>query len=58
MESGQIDSMGLVHLQALIEDAFGVRIPAEVFVAELHTFSKIASYVESELRARRDHSVV
>jgi acyl carrier protein len=52
VETGQVDSMGLVQLQALIEELFGVSIPGPVFVAELRTLARIAAYLEREERTQ------
>ena len=53
LESGLVDSMGIVMLAALIEDTYNVIIPEAVFVAELRTLSRVAAYLERELRAGR-----
>ncbi|MGD0679569.1 MAG: phosphopantetheine-binding protein [Polyangiaceae bacterium] len=53
IEAGQVDSMGLVQLQALVEESFGVVVPVAVFVAELRTIARVAAYLESEIRAGR-----
>lgn len=53
VESGLVDSMGIVMLAALIEDTYGVVIPEAVFVAELRTLAQVAAYVARELRAGR-----
>ena len=53
VDTGQVDSMGLVQLQALIEQLFGVVIPGPVFVAELRTLARIAAYLEREQRSGR-----
>ena len=53
LESGLVDSMGMVMLAALIEDTYNVIIPEAVFVAELRTLARVAAYLERELRAGR-----
>jgi len=53
LESGLVDSMGIVMLAALIEDTYNVIIPEAVFVAELRTLARVAAYLERELRAGR-----
>jgi acyl carrier protein len=53
LESGLVDSMGIVMLAALIEDTYNVVIPDAVFVAELRTLARVAAYLERELRAGR-----
>jgi acyl carrier protein len=58
LEAGQIDSMGLVQLQSLIEETFGILVATPVFVAELRSMARIAAYLESEMRAGRARLVV
>jgi len=53
IESGLVDSMGLVMLASLIEETYQVVIPEAVFVAELRTLARVAAYVDLELRAGR-----
>jgi fatty-acyl-CoA synthase len=50
VESGLIDSMGLLMLQSLIAESYGVEIPEAVFVAELRSLQRIASYLELQPR--------
>lgn len=57
VESGHVDSMGLLMLAALIEETYEVTIPEPVFVAELRTLARIAAYLERELRAGRGRYV-
>jgi acyl carrier protein len=57
VESGLVDSMGLLMLAALIEETYEVTIPEAVFVAELRTLAKIAAYLERELRNGRGRYV-
>jgi acyl carrier protein len=53
VESGLVDSMGLLMLASMIEDIYEVVIPEAVFVAELRTLARIAGYIELELRTGR-----
>ena len=57
VESGLVDSMGLLMLAALIEETYEVTIPEALFVAELRTLSRIAAHLERELRAGRGRYV-
>src|SRR5262249_45754968 len=50
LESSVIDSMGLVTLQCLVEEAYGVYIPEAVFVAELRSLRRIASHIDATVR--------
>lgn len=47
IDEGLIDSMGLLSLQSLIEDAYGLLIPQELFVMELRTLESIAGHLVS-----------
>jgi len=51
VESGLVDSMGLMMLASLIEEAYDLVIPEALFVAELRTLARIAAYLELELQA-------
>jgi acyl carrier protein len=53
VESGLVDSMGLMMLASLIEETYDLVIPEALFVAELRTLAAIAAYLELELRAGR-----
>ena len=53
VDSGLIDSMGLLMLASMIEDIYEVVIPEAVFVAELRTLARIAGHIELELRTGR-----
>ena len=57
VESGHVDSMGLLMLAAVIEETYEVTVPEAVFVAELRTLGRIAAYLERELRAGRGRYV-
>ena len=57
VESGLVDSMGLLMLAALIEETYEVTIPEAVFVAELRTLARIAAYLEGALLAGRGRYV-
>jgi hypothetical protein len=45
VESGRVDSMGLETMHAVIDDVYGVVIPAAVFAVELRTLNRIARYI-------------
>jgi acyl carrier protein len=45
IESGIIDSMGVVCLQDQIETHFQVSISQDQLIAELHTLDKLVSYL-------------
>jgi acyl carrier protein len=49
IESGQIDSMGLLALQSLIEETYSVVIPEAIFVGELRNLERVADYLEEML---------
>jgi acyl carrier protein len=53
VESGLIDSMGLLMLASMIEDLYELVIPEAVFVAELRTLARVGAYIELELLAGR-----
>jgi acyl carrier protein len=57
VESGLVDSMGLLMLAALIEETYEVTIPEALFVAELRTLARIAAHLEREVRAGRGRFV-
>lgn len=48
IDSGAIDSMGLLTLEGILEEDFGVAIPHEMLVAELRTLNKLAEYVRAQ----------
>jgi len=45
IESGIIDSMGVVCLQDQIETHYHIAISIDQFVAELHTLDKLVNYL-------------
>jgi acyl carrier protein len=51
VESGLIDSMGLLTLQSLAEETYGVLIPEAIFVAELRTLTQVAAYLDGAIGA-------
>jgi acyl carrier protein len=51
VESGLVDSMGLMMLASLIEETYDLVVPEALFVAELRTLTSIAAYLELELQA-------
>jgi hypothetical protein len=44
--------MGLVTLRCLIDEVFGVSIPAPVFLAELRTLNRVAKYIADAVSGR------
>jgi len=54
LESGVIDSTGIMHVVAFLEERFGILVEDEDMVADnLESVSRIASYVERK-QALRD----
>jgi acyl carrier protein len=51
LECGLIDSMGLLTLQSIADETYGVFIPDTVFIAQLRTINKISTYIEREMTA-------
>ncbi|GAA4343522.1 phosphopantetheine-binding protein [Kangiella taiwanensis] len=49
LESGIIDSMGVVMFQELLSEKFGMDVPTEKFIIELRTLRAIAGYVQLQL---------
>lgn len=47
IESGIIDSLGVVCLQDQIETHYGIDISIDQFVAELNTLDKLVNYLAS-----------
>lgn len=45
LNSGLIDSMGLIYLQDVIQQEFGVDIPIEILITELRDIEHIAGYL-------------
>jgi acyl carrier protein len=45
LNSGLIDSMGLIYMQAMIEQEFGVELSTEMLITELRDIDRIAAYV-------------
>jgi hypothetical protein len=62
LESGLIDSMGLLTLQSVADETYGVFIPDAVFIAQLRTLGRIAAHIDEAItpdaRARLGESVV
>jgi acyl carrier protein len=48
IDSGAINSMGLLALEGILEENFGVAIPHEMLVAELRTLNKLAEHVHAQ----------
>lgn len=46
VESGHIDSMGLITLQHLLEETYGVFITAPEFLAQFRTLERLAAHLE------------
>jgi acyl carrier protein len=53
IESGMIDSMGLLTIQGAIEEVFNVRIPKVIFVAELRCLRDVARYLSANKSAEK-----
>lgn len=47
VDSGVIDSMGLLSLQSMIEEHYDVLIPQELFIMELRSLTSIAAYLDT-----------
>lgn len=47
IESGILDSMGVVCLQEQIETRYNVTISQEQFIAELHTLNKLVTFLSA-----------
>lgn len=52
IETGLIDSMGVVCLQDQIETRYKVAISTEQFVAELHSLDKLVNYLANNAAAQ------
>ena len=52
IESGIVDSMGVVCLQNQIETEFNVSISLEQFIAELHTLDKLVNFLVADSRVQ------
>lgn len=52
IDSGLIDSMGLMYIQEIIHDKFGLEIGTELFIAELRNIRSIAIYLVQQLPAQ------
>jgi len=55
VESGFIDSMGLLAMQCLIDENYGVSIPAVVFAVELRTINGVARYLDAAAAGTAGH---
>lgn len=45
LESGLIDSMGVVYMQAVIQEQFNIELATELLVTELRSIKSIAHYM-------------
>lgn len=54
-ESNIIDSMGILTMQSLIMETYGIEIPEPLFVAELRTINRVMAYVGKTIRNRENH---
>lgn len=45
IDTGAIDSMGLVTLAGILEENFEIEVPHEIMVAEIRTLGKLAEHV-------------
>lgn len=50
IDTGAIDSMGLVTLAGILDEKFEIEVPHEIMVAEIRTLSKLAEHVFKETR--------
>lgn len=50
VESGILDSRGLMTMQIVIEDKFKLEIPFEMFVAELRNIRRVAAYIAKNVK--------
>jgi acyl carrier protein len=53
IEAGLIDSLGLLTLEHIAEEAYGVVIPPVVFVSQLRTLNQMTTHLESAMPAER-----
>ena len=51
VESGHIDSMGLMTLQHLLEEIYGVSVTAPEFLAQFRTLERLAAHLEATMPA-------
>jgi acyl carrier protein len=52
-EAGLIDSMGLMTLEHIAEDSYGVIIPRVVLVAQLRTLNQVITHIDKAMPADR-----
>ena len=57
LEGGLLDSMGLVYMQAIIEEEFAVNLAPELFITELRNIRSIASYLAESMAQTQMESV-
>ena len=49
IDNGLIDSMGLMYMQAMIQEKFALELTPELFITELRNIQAIAVYVVDQL---------
>ncbi len=49
VESGMIDSMGIMILQSIIDENYNIFVPEPVFVAELRSINDVLHYIAKNL---------
>ncbi len=47
-----VDSMSLVFLQALIEEEWGVHVPATYFASRLRNLNSVSTYIDEQIAAK------
>jgi len=45
IESGMLDSMGIVTVQTMIQETYGIDIPTPLFIAELRSINNVIAYL-------------
>ncbi len=51
IDNGLIDSMGMMYMQAMIHETFGMELTPELFITELRNIQSIALYMTEQLPA-------
>ena len=51
LSTGLVDSLGLVHLVAFVEEKYGIRVgPMDLTPENFDTVSRIAAYIRARIR--------
>ena len=53
-DSNIIDSMGILSMQSLIMETYGIEIPEPVFIAELRTINSVIAYIGKTVQGREE----